>query len=354
MRFCEKHAEAMARFDRFWKGEETDRPVLFVTAPRDSPDASVAAPELAHPGERFLPERMVAEARYRLARTAYIAEGYPHFFVNFGPGVLHGCIGGEPDFSRPDTTWFPKFLDDIAEYPRLRFQPEGKVWRQVMAATEALLGELGEELVVSITDIGGVADILASAVGSRQLLMGVLDRPELVKAAVEHVHHLWMDAYDRNCAVIARGQDVTTPWWPVVSRGKTYMTQCDFNAMVSPKVFRELFAEELGAIFRHLDNGAYHLDGVGTEGHVPALAALAGLHCIQWVPAPGTSALRHARMLREIQEAGISITFNIAASEVEQACREFDPRRLMLSVWCESERQGRELVEKTRRWCERK
>ena len=87
---------------------------------------------------------------------------------------------------------------------------------------------------------------------------------------------------------------------------------------------------------------------------MPALVALEGLDCIRWVPAPGTSALAHARMLREIQEAGVSITFSIAPEEVELASREFDPARLMLNVSCESEAQGRELVENALRWCGRK
>ncbi len=352
MKFRHKFPEIMARFDRFWRGEDTDWPVLFITVPRDHPDASVRPPQVTDPRDRVLPDNILAAARYQLATSAYLAEGYPHFFANFGPGILHGCIGGEPDFQHEYTTWFPRFLADIEEYPKLRFQPEGKWWSRIMAVTELLLGELGEDLVVSITDIGGVADVLASAVG-RQLLIDVVERPEVVKAAVEHVHQLWVEAYERNYAVIARQQDVTTPWWPIVSRGKTYMTQCDFNALISPELFRRLFAEELGAIYQHLDHGAYHLDGIGTEVHVPALLALKGLHCIQWVPAPGTSALRHARMLREIQEAGVSITFNLAPEEVEQACREFDPRRLMLNLWCESQQQGRELIENSRRWCQR-
>ena len=129
------------------------------------------------------------------------------------------------------------------------------------------------------------------------------------------------------------------------------MTQCDFNALVSPKVFGDLFANELGAIYAELDNGCFHLDGIGTEVQVPALVGQAGLHCVQWVPEPGTSALKHRKMLREIQEAGVAVTFVLRPEEVETACREFDPRRLMLNVGCESEAQARELIENTLRWC---
>jgi hypothetical protein len=352
MRFCEDHTDIIRRFDRFWKGEETDRPVLFIVAPKDHADSSVLPPELARPEDRLLPESMVAQARFELARTAYLAEAFPNWCVDFGPGILHGCIGGEVDFSDMETAWFLKFLPDISEFDRLRFEPQGKWWTAIRRATEALLDELGDELVVTITDIGGVADILASAVGTEQFLLDVIERPEVVKRAVDHCHSLWMEAYEDNVSWFVGRQDVTTAWWFAPSRGRTYMTQCDFNSMISPQVFSDLFVDQLGHTYAALNNGAFHLDGIGTEVHVPALVAQKGLHLIQWVPAPGTSALKHKHMLREIQEAGVSITFEIKAEEVETACREFDHRRLMLVVSCSSEAEARRLVENTQRWCE--
>lgn len=352
MQFAHRYPQIMDRFDRFWEGADTDRPLLFITAPKDDPDRSVPPPSYERPEDRVLPEVMVATARYRLARTAYHAEGYPHSFVNFGPGVLHGCIGGELDLTHPETTWFPPFLSDVAEFPALHFDPESKWWRRIMQSTEALLEEVGEESVVAITDIGGCGDVVASAVG-RQILLDIAERPQAVRAAVDHCHTLWLEAYEHNYALIHAHQDVSTPWWPLVSRGRTYMTQCDINALISPQAFRELFLDELAAIFEHLDQGAYHLDGLGTEVHAPALCAQENLRCVQWVPPPGTSALRHAGMLRAIQEVGVNITFNMAREDVEQACRVFDPRRLMLSIDCDSAAEARELVENTLRWCER-
>lgn len=349
MRFAERYPEILERFERFWEGAETDRPVMFITAPKDEPDTSVPEPSWPRPEDRVLPENMVASARWRLAVTAYLAEGYPHFFVNYGPGILHGCIGGDADFTHEDTVWFPEFLSDIEEFTSLQFHPEGKWWSMIRATTEALLEELGEELVVSFTDIGGAADILASAVGSEQLLFDVVDRPEVVKAAVDHCQKLWLEAYELNYSYLRPHQDVTTPWWPVLARGTTYMTQCDFNAMISPEVFEELFAEELWTLWQHFEYPCYHLDGVGTEVQVPALLKPGTLRCLQWVPEPGTSALLHAPMLRQIQEAGVNVTFAIQPEELEQTIRALDPRRLMLYIGCESEAQGRALIEEARR-----
>jgi len=350
MNFRQRYPHILERFERFWQGADTDRPVLFITAPREDPGASVPKPAWEKPEDRVLPENMLAVARWRLAHTTYLAEGYPHFFANYGPGILHGCIGGEADFTSPNTTWFPQFLSDVEEFPSLRFHPEGKWWKLIRASTQALLEELGDELVVSFTDIGGAADIIASAVGTEQLLFDCVERPEVVKAAVDHCHKLWTEAYELDYSYIAPHQDVTTPWWPAVSPGRTYMTQCDFNSMISPRVFSDLFAHQLGETWRSLDHGCFHLDGIGTEVHVPALVGEGGLRCIQWVPASGTSALLHAPMLRQIQEAGVNITFGINPEELEQAIRAFDCGRLMVSVDCASVAEGKRLVEDALRW----
>ena len=40
MRFGEKYPDIIARFDRFWKGEETDRPVMFITCLLYTSDAA--------------------------------------------------------------------------------------------------------------------------------------------------------------------------------------------------------------------------------------------------------------------------------------------------------------------------
>lgn len=352
MHFCERYPEIAERFDRFWAGEETDRPLLFITAPKDELDTSVGPPQYEDPRDRILPEHMVAAARYGVARTAYYGEGYPHFFVNFGPGVLHACIGGDADFSSPDTVWFPPFLSDIEQFTQLRFHSDGKWWSAIRAATHALLEEAGDEIVVSFTDIGGGADILASAMGTEQLMVDMLDRPHVVRAAIDHCHELWMEAYAENYEWFGGRQDVTTPWWPVLSRGRTYMTQCDLNSMIGPDIFSDLFLDDLAGIWESVDDGCYHLDGIGTEIHVPALVSRESLRCIQWVPEPGVSPLAHTKMLRGIQEAGVGATFLMKPEEVETACREFDIRRLLLNVPCQSEAQAKQLVEDTLRWCE--
>jgi hypothetical protein len=136
------------------------------------------------------------------------------------------------------------------------------------------------------------------------------------------------------------------------------MTQCDFNAMIGPDMFRELFAPELAATYRELDNPAFHLDGLNTECHVPALID-AGVQCIQWTPGPIGSPLKHLDMLKGIQAAGRSVTFSIGSEEeLETVCRELDHRRLLLLIEgkgvCPDRATAERMVETALRICEAK
>lgn len=352
MKFRERRPEVLERFERFWKGGDTDRPVMVIGFPREDPDPAVGPPEYDDPADRLRPELMLARARYKLATRDWCAEGFPHFFVNYGPGVLHACIGGELRARDERTIWFPEFLERLEDFERLAFGPEGNWWSTIAETTELLLGEVGDELVISYTDIGGNADVLASARGPQDFLFDCAERPEVVKAAMEHVHGLWMEAYNRNHQILAGGQDVFSPWYQILSPRRTYMTQCDFNAMIGPGMFRELFAPELAATYRELGDPAFHLDGLNTQVHVPALIA-AGVKCIQWTAPPGDSNLRYLDMFRQIQEAGVSVTFGLRGDdELEPLCRELDHRRLCLLMSCDSRGQAEEMVERALRLCE--
>ncbi len=349
MEFREKYPETLARFEKFWRGEDTDRPVLVLTYAQDG---SVTPPHYDQPGDRLKPEAMLAKARHKLARSGHVAEGFPHFFVNYGPGVLHACIGGELEVRDERTIWFPHFLHELEDFGKLEFQPEGRWWSTIRETTQLLLDEVGDEMVVSYTDIGGNGDVLASARGTEAFLLDCAMKPEVVKPAMAHVHNLWMAAYNDLHELLAGGQDVFSAWYHVLSPRRTYMTQCDFNAMIGPDMFSDLFAPELAATYRELDNPAFHLDGLNTETHVPALIK-AGVQCIQWTPAPGSSPVDHVKMLREIQEAGVSVTTGLCDDgDLETLCRELDPRRLCLLGGAGSREKAEAMVETALRICE--
>ena len=68
------------------------------------------------------------------------------------------------------------------------------------------------------TDIGGTLDILASLVGTQQLLYELIDHPEAVLRLAGDITQLWLRFYDDLNGLIRATGRGSTPWAPIWSR----------------------------------------------------------------------------------------------------------------------------------------
>ena len=191
--FKEKFASTVAAYEKFWERTNTDRPILNGsyrlpgTAPFRAPKSS---------WEKWMDlDYKHAEFRHRFSTTGFVAEGVPMCFTNYGPGCLAACIGGEFE-TRPDTIWFDKkqVIADFENPPEIRFDPESVMWKSVVAEQARYAAD--PDLHFSITDIGGVIDIIASLRGTENLLYDLYDYPEEFKAMIELVRGEWKKAFD--------------------------------------------------------------------------------------------------------------------------------------------------------------
>jgi hypothetical protein len=96
----------------------------------------------------------------------------------------------------------------------------------------------------------------------------------------------------------------------------------------------------------------YHLDGQGSERHLPALLSRDYLRVIQWVPAPnqGPNGPAHFDLYRQVQAAGRIVHITLPKGNVESVIRELDPTLLCLEVNCRSVREADELLAAAKRW----
>jgi len=142
-------------------------------------------------------------------------------------------------------------------------------------------------LQVGQTDLGGNLDILASLRTTSGLLFDVTEQPAEVRRLVQRTTELWLRYYDELDTIIRPTCRGTTSWAPIWSTGKTYMLQCDFSYMISPRMFERFVLSDLVACCDHLDHGFYHLDGKGEIPHLDMLLAIQRLRGIQWIPGDG-------------------------------------------------------------------
>jgi 5-methyltetrahydrofolate--homocysteine methyltransferase len=303
-------AEDWARVERdtlaWWAGE-LRRPLVYMAV---TPRLNLPRPRSYQSNYPLdMPaDRVVDQYAPWLEKTRFYADAFPWMWINFGPGIMAGFVGAQVNSvtDPSETVWFTPAEQALVGALDLRYDPRNAWLRRVMDVTAAFVERYGENLQVAHTDLGGNMDVLASLVTTEQLLLDAVDRPDDVSRAVDVVTDLWLRYYDEQEAVIRKGSRGTSSWAPIWSpAGKTYMLQCDFSYMISPKMFERFVMPDLTRICDHLDHGFYHLDGKGEIPHLNHLLSIERLRGIQWISGDGQpSPDQWLDLLKRIRDGG--------------------------------------------------
>ncbi len=141
--------------------------------------------------------------------------------------------------------------------------------------------------MIGHTDMGGVMDILASFRTTGQLLYDLYDCPDEVTRCCRDITQAWLSYYDEAYKIAKATGRGTSFWAPMLCKGRGYMLQCDFSAMISPEMFEKFALDDLTKLCNNLDHAFYHLDGPGAVRHLDMLLSIKSLKGIQWVPGSG-------------------------------------------------------------------
>lgn len=308
--------EDWARVERdtisWWNGE-LDRPLVYL-AVMDSFRAMRDGQRAVHPVGYMsnfpadMPADQVVDCYAPwLESIRFYADAFPWIFVNFGPGIVAGFLGSvvnsvvEPG----ETVWFTPPREIAIQDLSLAYDPDNWWWQRVQAVTRSLVERYGSMLQVSHTDLGGNLDVLASFVTTERLLTDLIDQPNEVERLADQITSLWLKYYDGLDAIIRPTCRGTSAWAPLWSPAKTYMLQCDFSYMISPKMFERFVLPDLTRICDHLDHGFYHLDGKGEIPHLDMLLSIERLRGVQWIPGDGQpSPDQWLELLKRIRDGG--------------------------------------------------
>ena len=300
LNFTEADWDRVERDTLAWWAGELDRPLVYLSS--TDPVQSDRPYEFASNYPLDLPaEAVVDSVEPLLAATHYYGDAFPAWWMNFGPGIMAGFLGGEVhSVADPsETVWFtprkrgtpPRRGTPAEEVPiddlHVAYDPDNVWWRRVQALTAAAVERWEGRLAVGLTDLGGNLDILASLRDTQRLLYEVIDHPAEVERLVGEITRLWLRYYDELDAIIRPACRGTTCWTPLWSPGKTYMLQCDFSYMISPAMYARFVMPDLIACCDHLDHAFYHLDGKGEIPHLNLLLSIDRLRGIQWIPGDG-------------------------------------------------------------------
>lgn len=318
--FSQERWEKIKADARDWWDHRLDRPLIAAWFGGRDP----GRPRPATPLKRFIshydfsvtPEEIADARMYEIECMEFLGDGFPAVFMNFGPGIAAGFLGCRV-LSDDHTTWFkPPEPKPIAEI-ELEYDPDNVWYRRVRDVKQACRDRFDGLVQISMTDLGGNQDILASFVGTEQLLVDLLAEPDEVHRLTWQIHENWMRYYNEFLDLLGPKNPGVSSWAGIYCETSTYMLQSDFCYMIGTPHFDEFVKPELTACCRKLDHPFYHLDGVGQLPHLDSLLEIEELDGVQWVPGAGTRPPSEwPEVYRKIRDAGKLIQMVGSAEQV--------------------------------------
>ncbi|MDO9542010.1 MAG: hypothetical protein Q7J98_06775, partial [Kiritimatiellia bacterium] len=208
------------------------------------------------------PEEIVDRWDYELSSCEFLGDSFPHFWPNFGPGVLATYLGGRPE-PIPGTVWFRPDKDREPKDIHFSIAPDNVWLKRIKDIHRSALERWNGLVQIGMIDLGGNLDTLSTFRPGEKLLFDLVDSPDEVKRLTWEEHAMWWQAFDEINAVLQPVNPGYTAWAPIFSETPYYMLQCDFCYMIGPKMFDEFVKPELEASCKKLDHAFYHLDGPG-------------------------------------------------------------------------------------------
>jgi 5-methyltetrahydrofolate--homocysteine methyltransferase len=345
------------RFDAFWAGDMLDRCSISATSLRKNPlPTSLQRLPVRTKEERWLDAPRTHHNNEIGCHEVYLGgDAFPNYFVNLGPGVVAAFMGS-PYLVAEDTIWFDRepMIPDWEHMPEIRLDRNSPMWKTAWSMTEYYAQRAEGKYIVSLTDLGGSLDIVASLRGSQPLLMDLYDEPERVLDLIAKVDRIWLESYDAFQKLIATGQEGTTTWIPLWCRDRYYTLQCDFSAMISPGQFERFVLPSLVGQTDFLDRSIYHLDGPGQLAHLDMLLDIDRLTGIQWVPGAGIPDEMDESwfpLYRKIQARGKNLVLSCQDnSKLERLLDNISPVGLYIGTSCPTEDEAAELVKNVEKW----
>ncbi len=288
--------------------------------------------------------------------TGHEAEGFSFLLPTLGPSCLAALMTGQTRFTG-STIWLehetPMDWDAIQE---ITVDSTTKYAEAALKYTQRLVDRLQSRYVIATPDLGNGLDVLSPLRHPQNLLLDTYDCPETITTVLDTVHKLWQRYHKAFSDIIDPGNHgcyVETMRW--LSAEPTHISYCDFSAMISPGMFRDLVKP---MVQKECDqfNGRviFHLDGPGEIPHVPELCSVDNLHAIQWVPGAGNEGClseKHDGLYRQIIDGGKRICIGASAGSCDELKRlfsRFPAEEFIVGTVCASRAAAQDFIREMR------
>lgn len=348
------YEQTKRRIDAFWHRELIDRPVVQFSLLKP-PEKRVPLPPSHHatPAERWLDtEYQTALAVANLSNHEFLGDTLPVAYPNLGPEVFSAFYGCPIHFGDYGTSWTDPILHDWSAADRLQLDWNSPWLAKLHEMTDALLEAGKGKFIVGMTDWHPGGDAVAALRDPQNLALDLLEHAHDVERLLRRLEADYFKVYDIFYEKLrAAGQPISS-WLTLMHDGKYYIVSNDFSAMISKKMFDDIFLPGIINECRFLDRSIYHLDGPGALHHLDSLLEIKELHAVQWVFGAGREGFhRWVPVYKKIQAAGKGVEVICDYNELGQVMETLDPHGLYLMVDNVPSREaGLDMLRRLERW----
>ena len=340
------------RYLEYWALENHDRPLLAIKSPKARPsDSAPPLKEHASQKERWFDTRYLLErVNHQFENTFFGAEALPTYFPNLGPDIFAAFYGVDLEFGE-NTSW-SKYHDlDFDVYSGLKLNRQNQYYQKMLEMTKATVEDGRDKYLVGVTDLHPGADALVSMRGPQQLCFDAVERPEDIQRAVMELFDGFKTTYDELYQLTTKYQQGSTNWMGVWHPERWYVSSCDFAALISNDMFKELIMEELLAELDFLDASIFHLDGPDALRHLDTLLSIDRLKGIQWVYGAGNPTAAHwIDILKRIQSAGKMIHIDVVPDDLDLLLEQLKPEGVLYTMHVSSQEQAEAQIKKVNQY----
>lgn len=359
--------ECRRRYAEFWARENHDRPLLWITAPREAvllekiiphqPTQNslhwISGPHFygeyhrritADTTSRWLDTGLVVKrARFNFERTYYAGEAYPLLYPDFGPDIMAAVLGCDLVLGE-HTTWCQPNIGDWSPPPEFALDEANAWWKRTIDASREMVDDARGEYFVSITDIHPGVDTLMAMRGPERLCVDLVDYPDAVKDAMPRVWEPFKTVYEQLHRTTAENLSGSSNWMGAWHPGRWHTVSADFMTMISPRMFEEVIVPQIVRETTWLDDSIFHLDGPEALRHVDRLLEIPQLTGIAWLPGEGKPPISEwIPVLRKIQAAGKVIQAEVHDWEVPILVSELQPEGALYVTSCRTQGEAEAL-----------
>ena len=328
LEFCKDFPTIARRFEAWWAQDLLDRPVFIAAANTNLSRPITRRLELLDQPTAWFQAKFAD-----MLQLHRVGDALPNIRVDFGPVLLGGMFGGKLEFGA-DTSWTRAFInDDWANAPEWIIHDDNHWWTLLQELMQRVAEDAAGRYLVCTPDLGGAGDVLLNLRGSTQLCLDMIDQPQLVCEAVDAIYVAWRRAFTTlyECAV-KEGAGLIH-WLGLWSNRPYIIPACDFNSMIGPQEFENIFLPDIIRQAATIGRAVFHLDGAGAARHIDALLNVPEIQAIQFTPGAGTpSALAWVDMFCRIQRCGRSLLVTCPPEEVIPLSEALRPEGLAILI----------------------